>query len=460
MGRTLGPIVVVAVALGLAPGEAAVPAPRAERTIPVAVFPGAAAGPMDPAFQALILAGSFTDVPPARHARGSAPFGGLLAWLRPPLATPRFTLGPLALLREIPRQAASPAGEAAGEALGIQHEDVGCVVADSYPELRACITPRERLGRAQVFFRPQGTEPWYAVDMEDDGACLSGWLPKPKASLAAFEYYIGAVGTDFDQVSLPASAPDTAFTARVVKAAGDCEKGRRLAMMAARVTAPILMESAGSAPLPAGFSPEGVSAGAPAGIDVSLVATGSSSGDVLQLQAVNASGEPVRIAMNPGTVVVPVRRGASTPVAAKAKGGLKTESVRGFCLEFAKAPPAPGTMYRVADAGAAGRYRPLIRVLEAANGLARQGGLHPDSDPSGYADSIRQWALWARLAGWDAAQFAEAFVSRTRKNVEEMKRPWTPEMEAAIRAAAPGRWRDIEQVLGAAEASRPGPPRP
>jgi hypothetical protein len=331
------------------------------------------------------------------------------------------------------------------------HQDVSCVVADSYPRLQACITPRERVGRAQVFFRPEGTEPWYAVDMEPDGACFSGLLPKPKASLTGFEYYITAVDTDFQQTFLPAVAPDTTFAARVVRSEGDCEKGKRVAAAVLKAGAPLTLESLTTAHVPGGFSEEGL-ATAPSGVAVSLVATGASSGDVLQLQATNASGSAVRIAVSPGLVMVPLRRGGGEALAAKAKGGVSTASVRGFCLDFAKPPPAPGTLYRVADSGLAERFRALSRIPEAGTRLARTGGLHPDSEPGAYVDSIRQWALWTRLAGWGARDFTEAFVGRTRKNVEEMKRPWTPQMETAIRAAAPGRWRDIGQVLDAADA--------
>ncbi len=430
----------------------------AERTLPITLFPGVSNGAADPRFQALIVEGAWPTLPPLRRESSRNWLGIVAAWVRPPAmagqAVTRFAVLPRPELAT-PRGADDRANAAP---IAIEHPDVGCVVAESYPRLRACVTPSDRVGRAQVFFRPEGTEAWYAVDMEPDGDCLSAFLPKPKASLAAFEYYVGAIDTDFDQIAAPSTAPDAVFTARVVAGPGDCDKARRVAAAIVNLAVPLSVESLTSLPVPAGFSPEGVAAGAPSGVEVSLVATGASSGDVLQLQAVNATGTPVRIALSPGLVLVPAGRGRSEPVAAKAKGGVHTASVRGFCLDFEKPPPSPGTVYRVADASLAQRFRSLTSVVRAAGRIARTGGLHPDSEPGAYADSIKQWSLWARLAGWGADEFASAFVARTRKNVEEMKRAWTPEMESAVRAAAPGRWRDIDHVLGAAGPAAAAPP--
>jgi hypothetical protein len=432
----------------------------ADRTLPITLFPGVSSGAPDPRFQALIVGGAWPTLAPARRASARNWLGAVATWLRPE-GLPVFSDARFAVL---PRPDPRPRGGVEDEAaaivapIAIRHSDVGCVVAEAYPRLSACVTPSDRLGRAQVFFRPEGTEAWYAVDMEPNGECLSAVLPKPKASLAGFEYYVGAIDTSFDEVAEPSTAPDAVFTARVVRSPGDCDKDRRIAAAVLKMAAPLAVESLTGSPVPAGFSADGVAVGAPAGVNVSLVATGASSGDVLQLQAVNESGAPVRVALSPGLVVVPAGKGRMEPAAAKAKGGVQTASIRGFCLDFEKPPPPPGTIYRIADASLAQRFHALSRVVQAGDRLARSGGLHPDSDPRAYADSIKQWALWARLAGWSAPEFANAFVGRTRKNVEEMKRAWTPEMESAVRAAAPGRWSDIDRVLGAADASpRPSP---
>jgi len=448
--------------VGTAIAVDAIPAPPI-RTVSVQAVASTSSGATDPIFQALIVEGLFTTVPAGpRSGRGLGRVGdALAAWLSPPFPRAggrrRAFAGWVASPVDSSPWPDAPAGTPGGE-IRIEHHEVGCVVAERHPRLEACLAPRDRIGRVQLRFRPKDTQPWYAVDMEPDGECFSGLLPKPKPTLAAFEYYIGVVDVDYDERLQPDAAPETTYSARVVRSEGDCDKEKRIASSLLRVAAPILLGTPPGAGLPAGFSDEGVVVGGGlAGVTASLVATGASSGEVLQLQATNTSGAPVRIAVSPGLVLLPLPRGAGTPVAAKAKGRLHTDSVSGYCLEFAKPPPPPGTLYRVAEPDVQGRFRGAGRLLSAGRRLARAAGFHPDSDTAAYTDSIRQWALWARLAGWSSAQFTDAFVSRTRKNVEEMKRPWNPEMEAAIRAAAPGRWRDIARILADADGTARGP---
>jgi hypothetical protein len=408
-------------------------------TVSLDQVPGAASGAPEPLFQALIVDGALTTVAPSARARLGAP--DVLASLIGRITSVGFLS---------PAYAATPTEENA-TTLTIDHQGVGCVVAERYPRVDACLQPRAGVGRAQVFFRPTGTTPWYAVDMQPEEGCYTALLPKPRASLQAFQYYISAIDLDFGSRQEPDRAPDEAHTARVVAAEGDCEKDARVARFALKAASPLVVESLTGSRVPEGFSEEGVAASG-AGLAVSLVATGASSGEVLQLQATNASGRLVRVAIPPGLVLVPVH-GGGAPVAARAKGPVQTAPISGFCLDFAKPPPSPGTLYRIADVPAQESFRPMRGLLEAGRRLSRQGRFHPDSDPKAYGDSIRQWALWARLSGWAAPQFADAFVSRTRKNVEQMKRNWTPEMEAAIRGAAPGRWKDVSQVLD--EAPKP-----
>jgi len=93
------------------------------------------------------------------------------------------------------------------------------------------------------------------------------------------------------------------------------------------------------------------------------------------------------------------------------------------------------------------RLRPLRNVLKAGRELADAGRLHPDSEPKGYADSITQWAIWSQLEGWDEPAFGREFVERTKKNVTELKKPWSKALEQAVRSAIPNRWRDITMVL-------------
>ncbi|MBI1874089.1 MAG: hypothetical protein HYS05_09400 [Acidobacteria bacterium] len=191
--------------------------------------------------------------------------------------------------------------------------------------------------------------------------------------------------------------------------------------------------------------------GAPTGeIAVSLVATGRSSGEVFQLQVLNPGNQPIAIVAPEALVLEPIKAGVGKPTAAMAKTGVHAHPILGYCLDFLKPPPAVGTIYRVADALAQQEFRPLGNVLRAARALATAGRLRPDSDPQAYLDSIKQWAVWVTRERWNENTFTGRFVERTRQNVQQMKRAWTKEMDAAIRGAAPNRWRDIMAVLSEA----------
>src|SRR5437667_382395 len=72
--------------------------------------------------------------------------------------------------------------------VAIDHKEVGCVVANQYPKLDACLVPDARVGRAQIHFRALSTDPWYAVELKPDGPCFSAFLPKPQATTPQIEY--------------------------------------------------------------------------------------------------------------------------------------------------------------------------------------------------------------------------------------------------------------------------------
>jgi len=99
----------------------------------------------------------------------------------------------------------------------IQHDDVGCLVAGKYPEIHACFEPSETVARARVFFRADGTEDWYYVDMTADDTCFIATLPRPKASVTGVDYYVEAT----DQAFVESRTRE--YVPRVVEDESDCE---------------------------------------------------------------------------------------------------------------------------------------------------------------------------------------------------------------------------------------------
>jgi hypothetical protein len=148
--------------------------------------------------------------------------------------------------------AVAAAPPAAGQAPAIEHQGVGCVVAEKFPRLQARIVPADSVARALVHFRTDPAQPWYAVAMRADGESFAGVLPKPKGSLKAFQYYIDVTDRAF------ATARTPEYTTTVVSGPGAC--GGKM-MAGALGSASILLEIPAGAPLvPVGFGSAGVAA--------------------------------------------------------------------------------------------------------------------------------------------------------------------------------------------------------
>jgi uncharacterized protein YraI len=224
--------------------------------------------------------------------------------------------------------APAPVAPAAATAVTIDHRDVGCVVAGQYPKLEACFRPGANVGRGRVLFRAAGTDPWYYVEMSQDGTCHSAILPKPKPDLKGFEYFVDVIDKSFVEAYKPERAPDQAFNPRVVKKEGDCEPTRKLALAFAKLVKPVVVgvardPSGGilnaaaaklleSKALLAGFSSDGVivsSTGAAPGASAGSTAGSTSAGG-----AAGGGGLPT-IAIVGGVV------GAGALVAIVAAGG-------------------------------------------------------------------------------------------------------------------------------------------
>ena len=98
-------------------------------------------------------------------------------------------------------------------------------------------------------------------------------------------------------------------------------------------------------------------------------------------------------------------------------------------------------------------------ILSSSRRLNEQGALQPDSDPTAYYHSIRQWAIWVDERSLDRSQYEETFVQHTKKNFEAAGQEWSDDIEELVRDLAPNRWADIERILNAAAALRAVQPR-
>jgi hypothetical protein len=184
----------------------------------------------------------------------------------------------------------------------------------------------------------------------------------------------------------------------------------------------------------------------------SIVSNGKSTGQAFELQVADPTGKVKTVAMRDGTVLEAIKPGVTQPVAAPAGGNVVKQPLNGYCLEFHKQPPAAETLYRIADPAAQQKYASLRFLDRAAAQMSQNNQFHPDSDPSAYKDSIFQYALWSKLEGWGAQEFTQHFIERIKENAQATGAQWTQQMEDTVLGAAPGRWRDISEMMNQAQA--------
>jgi hypothetical protein len=157
------------------------------------------------------------------------------------------------------------------QGIAIQHDPVGCVVAERFPQLEARLAPVDRVGRARLYFRPERSPYWYSVAMKREGDVFRAVMPKPRRGLEGFSYYIEATDVDFNASRTQEYAPG------VEASPAGCEQK----LLAAAVsTASVVVEAPAGAPaVPVGFSASGVvTAGTAATAATAAGAAGSGTG--------------------------------------------------------------------------------------------------------------------------------------------------------------------------------------
>src|SRR5688572_6014755 len=139
------------------------------------------------------------------------------------------------------------AAPAFAQSVAIDHQGVGCLVADNFPEMTACFQPSSEVARARLQFRAEGTLPWYYVEMQAGGACYSAVLPKPQSSTKGIEYYIDVASKGYGESRTPDYNP------RVASGLGGCRRRGIVAGFATSAAVKVFAP-AGAPAVPAGFS--------------------------------------------------------------------------------------------------------------------------------------------------------------------------------------------------------------
>ena len=188
------------------------------------------------------------------------------------------------------------------------------------------------------------------------------------------------------------------------------------------------------------------------GLSVFVTSLGTIAGDAFRMVVVNDKGTPYELVDEP-FVLEPIARVTQTQIERELQR-LRTQQqvatiLEGYCLDMSKPPPAAGMVFRIANRATQERFARIGPVLEASKSLIEQGVLRGGSGES-YLHAVRQWATWALQEKFDEASFGRAFLGHSRRNLEAAGRPWTREIEAALRQMVPIRWTDVAQVLALA----------
>ena len=133
----------------------------------------------------------------------------------------------------------------------ISHEPPGCLAAERFPRIEACIRSSGETARVRVFFSKHDDPHWYYVELAPAGQCFVGALPRPKKDAGRIRYYIEATGRSFGTSRTPEYAP------AVVAGPGEC--GMEGGVAAAATTTSVLVGAPAGAPaVPTGFGAAGL----------------------------------------------------------------------------------------------------------------------------------------------------------------------------------------------------------
>jgi Peptidase C13 family len=204
---------------------------------------------------------------------------------------------------------------------------------------------------------------------------------------------------------------------------------------------------AAPAPAPAPDAPPSVPA-----FTLSIVSNGKSTGLAFNYHLAGPTANVKSVHIADGTVLEAIKPGVMQPADAPPEGSGFSGALDAFCVNFHKPPPPPGTYYRVADDDVQEKFASLRYLARAAAQMSQAKQFHADSNLDAYKDAIFQYAIWSLIEGWGQADFTQNFDTRTKENAEALHIAWTPAMENAVLAAAPGRWRDISEMETEAEA--------
>jgi len=165
------------------------------------------------------------------------------------VASARLELVALASARP---QEPPPTAAEADSAMIIDHEPVGCMVANQYPLIDASVEPLVRVARARVYFKAGSSPLWYYVEMTYVEGRFVAKLPRPQMKASPVSYYVEAFSTTLG------SQKTAEHSAVVVPEGTDCALGVRIAPFGPPGAVTVFSAATGASVAAPGFAAGGL----------------------------------------------------------------------------------------------------------------------------------------------------------------------------------------------------------
>jgi hypothetical protein len=168
------------------------------------------------------------------------------------IASARVELVPISVALGQQPVAAPQEPEAPASGLVIDHEPVGCMVANQFPLIDAGVEPLTRVARVRVYFKSARSPIWYFVDTTFVEGRFLAKLPRPQVKSSPVTYYVQAFSTTLGNKQTPE------HSAVVVPEGTDCAMGVKIAPFGQPGAVTVFSAATGAAVAPAGFAAGGL----------------------------------------------------------------------------------------------------------------------------------------------------------------------------------------------------------
>jgi hypothetical protein len=222
----------------------------------------------------------------------------------------------------------------AQDSLVIDHKAIGCIVAEQYPQMNACLSPAPAVAQTRVYFRASGTPHFYFVSGTNVLTCYGYVLPKPKKTIKKIDYYVEGTSKEYAQIKAFTPSRTAEYNPDVVESASECKKDVPVAPFLSKASVVVGVPAGAPAIIPGFTGFVGAAAGGLSGGAITGIVLGGAAiaGTVVVASNNNDTTNTTTAITQPPTTVSPVPTTTTTPT---------TTTPQGFAAVFEVLPDPP-----------------------------------------------------------------------------------------------------------------------